>query len=194
MQRILAVLALLLALEATAHAADEERPVRVRAELGVIPLLSITGDPNLQVLLGAELVPLRLTLLLKAQLGQRLSDVGAASIFEDGDDLRVRWRGETAFVARFRPFASLGLELQGGAGRESFELEPKDRPALPSVVPTAFATAGLGWVLHLVAGVYARPGASVVFLLSEGQRTVGTETTHLRWGFLSPELFVGVQF
>ena len=185
----LAVTTVTAVLAATAGAAADSP---ARAELGVLPLLSVTGDPNVQLALGAQ--GARVGLFLKVQLPQRLNVIAARSLFERGDELRVRWRGETGAVVRVRPLRGRGLEVQGGIGHEGFELLPRDREAAPIVVENWFVAAGAAYVVPLGARVYLRPGVSVVWLLSDDDYVVDGITTRLRTGFVSPELFIGIAF
>ncbi|MGF1509820.1 MAG: hypothetical protein ACFB9M_10010 [Myxococcota bacterium] len=195
-------LVLVIASPASARATEEAtsgpastRPIRLVLQISALDPLPLIGDPSLQVLLGAEYVPWRLQALVRASLPRRLNDVAASSVFENGNDFRVEWGGETSFVARWRPFATLGLDVQGGLGFERFELFPEDAPATAEVVETGFALAGVGYTVGLWGPFHARAGGSFVFLFGgDPPETVGDIPTDLEFGFFSPEFLLGAAF
>jgi hypothetical protein len=183
---------LVLCLAAPARA---ERELTFPVELGLFSLTPVGGDPSIQLGIGVEVARLRTTVMLRANSGSELNDLGARTLFESGDDLTVRWRGESSLVVRVRPFAALGLAVSAGIGYERFTLSPAASSDAAITLDNGFAVLGLSYQLDLSRQTYLRAGAAFVALFGDDQdHMVGDVVTSYRAGFVSPDLVFGVRF
>jgi hypothetical protein len=175
--------------------ARAEREVAFPVELGLFSLTPVGGDPSIQLGIGVEITRLRTAVMLRANPGGELNDLGARTLFENGDDLTVRWRGESSLSVRVRPFAALGLALQAGIGYERFTLSPPSSSEGAITLDNGFAVFGVSYQLDLPGQAYLRAGAALVALFGDDQdHVVRDVVTSYRAGFVTPDLVFGVRF
>jgi hypothetical protein len=170
---------------------EPDRPVRFHGEVGVLSMLPLLGDPSLQLGVGVEVSALRLTVLARMNTPGRMSTLSASSLFVGGERFDVFWGGESSLVVRFRPVASLGLDVNAGVGFERFSLRSSDGAG---EVTNGFAGLGVGYAFTFFDRIFLRLGGAATFLFGGPPRIqVGSQETRLSWGFVSPEVQFGLR-
>lgn len=167
-------------------------------EVNLLALTPLTGDVGISGSLGVHLPKAHLSLLVSGTTPGSLNDLSAATLFNEGDRFDVYWNGEVNLLVRyhFRPGAFSGLYAQAGIGYEGFELSEKNLDNAPKVtLNNGYVPIGVGYSAFLFASkIFARAGVGAVFLFGNGgEKMIGSQTTSYRWGFVTPELRLGVK-
>jgi hypothetical protein len=177
-----------------------QKPLTLRnafvADINMLSLIPVTGDPSLGLRAGIFIPKYNLTLTVGANTPVMLNDLSANSLFREGDRFDLFWRGEVSLNVRyhFRKGSQSGFYAVAGIGYEEFELTEKGQPDAPmTVVENGFLPVGFGYTAFLWGTkLYTSLGVNAVFLFgSQGDVLVGEQVTEQNWGFVTPELRIG---
>jgi hypothetical protein len=167
-------------------------------EFNLLAIAPVAGDPALGLSVGIHIPKANISILASANTPGNLNNLGAKSIFDKGDRFDVYWNGEVNILFRYhlKMNAFAGWYVQGGIGYEGFELIEKDIPNGPTVtLNNGYLPIGAGYTSFLFGSkIYARAGVGAVFLFGNGgKKTIGSQTTQYNWGFITPEIRIGIR-
>jgi hypothetical protein len=174
------------------------------AEINVLPLSGLLGSPSLAGRVGLFAPSLRTTFYLGGNTPYDLSELSTESLFSNGDEfdayLEYLVYAEARYHLSDRRYT--GFYTEAGVGYEASEVRPRGRgrdeagaDGLTNTARNAFVGISPGYTAHLFGDLATfTAGARVVFLVGgPDDETVGDVPIDYSWGFLAPELRVGIR-
>lgn len=175
------------------------------AEVGVLPLTGLLGDPSLAGRAGLFVPSVRTTFYAGGNTPYALSERATESLFSNGDDFDAYLKYLVYLEARYHLSGRrlTGWYTEMSIGYEAFEVRPRgtgrdeaEAAGLTNTVENAFLGISPGYTVHLFSGrVTLTTGARAVFLVGgPNDEAVGGVSIDYRWGFVAPEVRFGVRF
>ncbi|MEO1652424.1 MAG: hypothetical protein AAFU64_02665 [Bacteroidota bacterium] len=174
-----------------------DKSIQFISELGLASLAGLGANPSFNFQTGVYLPKARFSILVGGNTPTDLNRLGRRSLFENGENLDIRWQGEVGILARYHfsksSFSGFSASLR--LGYEGFELSaPNNDQAETITTQNLFLSPGLGYTLFVFGPkLYLSPYISYVWLLGNDAGVIDQIPFELQPGFLNLQVALGIK-
>lgn len=174
-----------------------DKSVQLISELGLASLAGLGANPSFNFQMGIYLSKARFSFLVGGNTPTDLNRLGRRSLFENGENLDIRWQGEVGILARYHfsksRFSGFSTSLR--LGYEGFELRSPENDQTETIsTQNLFLSPGLGYTLFVFGQkLYLSPYLNYVWLLGNDAGIIDQIPFELLPGFFNLQVALGIK-